>query len=125
MLPALGAMVLYIMMRKGEEGEDCLSYLGIAAGFFGKLRVKAEDDPDLFPEMSELLLAAHPKAPGQLQTPPSSMRGSVEGDFMNMQLDHKGICDSTTRELGCFDFPQDIAESIFDITSLDDIMMPT
>ncbi|KAJ4293446.1 hypothetical protein N0V90_008729 [Kalmusia sp. IMI 367209] len=125
MLPALSAIVLYILMRKGEEGEDCLSYLGIASGFFGKLRVKAESDPDLFAEMSELLLDAHPKTLGQYQTPPRSMRGSVEGDSMSMQIEHKGICDSATGELGCFDFPQDISESIFDISSLDDIMMPT
>jgi hypothetical protein len=40
-------------------------------------------------------------------------------------MGHKGICERATGDLGCFDFPQDIAESIFDITTLDDMMMPT
>ena len=126
MLPALSAVVLYILMRRGDEGDDCLSYLGIASGFFGKLRVKAESDPDLFPEMSELFLAAHPKTLGQYRTPPQSMSGSVEGDQLNFRAESKGTCEGVTGELGCFDFPQDgLAESIFDITTLDDIMIGT
>lgn len=126
MLPALSAVVLYILMRRGDEGDDCLSYLGIASGFFGKLRVKAESDPDLFLEMSELFLSAHPKTLGRYQTPPQSMSGSVEGDSMSYHPESKGACEAVTGELGCFDFPQDnLAESIFDITTLDDIMIPT
>lgn len=125
MLPALSAMVLYILMKRGNEGGDCLPYLGIASGFFGKLCVKTETDADLFAEVSELFLAAHPKTLGQYQTPPESVRGSVEGDSLRLQMGHKGICETTTGELGCFDFPQDIAESIFDITTLDDMMIPT
>ncbi|KAJ4346798.1 uncharacterized protein N0V89_010730 [Didymosphaeria variabile] len=125
MLPALSAIVLYVLMKRGDEGEDCLPYLGIASGFFGKLRVKAEIDADLFAELSELFLSAHPKTLGQHQTPPESMSDSVEGDSFRLQLEHKGICETATGELGCFDFPQDISESIFDISTLDDMMMPT
>ncbi|KAL1597061.1 hypothetical protein SLS60_008643 [Paraconiothyrium brasiliense] len=125
MLPALSAIVLYVLMKRGDEGIDCLPYLGIASGFFGKLRVKAETDADLFAELSELFLSAHPKTLGQHQTPPESMRGSVEGDSLRLQMEHKGICETATGELGCFDFPQDIAESIFDISTLDDMMIPT
>lgn len=125
MLPALSAMVLYILMKRGDESEDALSYLGIATGFFGKLRVKAGSDSDLFSELSELFLAAHPKTFGTYHTPPDSMRGSVEGDLSRLQMEHKAICETATGELGCFDFPQDISESIFDISTLDDMMMPT
>ncbi|KAF9737045.1 hypothetical protein PMIN01_04824 [Paraphaeosphaeria minitans] len=125
MLPALSAVVLYILMKRGDEGEDCLPYLGIASGFFGKLCVKAETDANLFAEVSELFLAAHPKTLGQYQTPPESMRGSIEDDPLRLQMGHRGVCETTTGELGCFDFPQDIAESIFNITTLDDMIIPT
>ncbi|KAF2448842.1 hypothetical protein P171DRAFT_220189 [Karstenula rhodostoma CBS 690.94] len=51
MLPALSAIVLYILMQRGDEGGDCLPYLGIASGFFGKLCVRTETDADLFAEV--------------------------------------------------------------------------
>jgi hypothetical protein len=125
MLPALSAMILYILMKRGDEGGDCLPYLSIASGFFGKLSVRTETDADLFAEVSELFLSAHLKTLGQYQTPPESMRGSVEGDPLGLQAGHKGICETATGELGCFDFPQDISEGMFDITTLDDMMIPT
>jgi len=116
MLPALSAILLYILLRRAEAGDDCLPYLGIAAGFFGKLRVKAADsDSDLFVEMSELLLKAQSTMIVQYadRTPPQSNVGSVEDEAINMQSEGG---------LGRFDFPHDISNSIFDTSSLEDIL---
>ena len=116
MLPALSAILLYVLLRRTEAGDDCLPYLGIAAGFFGKLHVKAVDsDSDLFLEMSELFLKARSTTIVQYadRTPPQSNVGSMEDESINMQLEG---------ELGRFDFPHDISNSIFDTSSLEDIL---
>jgi hypothetical protein len=115
MLPALAAIILYMLMRRSEAEDDCLPHLGIAAGFFGKLHVKADFGPDLFVEMSELFMKARSdnSAPDASQTPPQSNAGSAEDEFVSMQIE---------QELDYFDFPHDISSSVFDTPSLEDMV---
>jgi hypothetical protein len=116
MLPALSAIILYTLAQRDEAGEDCLPYLSIAAGFFGKLRVKGVFRPDLFVEMGELLVKAQSRTSVQYasKTPPRSNTGSTGDGNLSVQ---------EGQELRCFGLPHDVSDSIFNTPDLDDMVL--
>ncbi|KAF2802757.1 uncharacterized protein BDZ99DRAFT_503718 [Mytilinidion resinicola] len=60
-LPLLSAATIFIAICKQEVGKDCLPFLGMACGYFGRLSTSECAAPNLFEEISELYLMAHRK----------------------------------------------------------------
>lgn len=124
-----------MVISKQETGKDCLPYLGMACGYFGRQDMDASTSTDLFDEISELYILAHGDLgsartrdsspfPRSIETPKASDDlGSHQysGPLQMDVVDPKNTFNCSVprdSDLDFFDFPGDVADGFDDIPQL-------
>lgn len=125
-----------MVIAKQETGKDCLPYLGMACGYFGRQDMDASTSTDLFEEISELYILAHgnlgsartrdsSQSPHAVETPKDldDLGSHRYLDPLQMDVvDPKNTFNCSVRRdsgLEFFDFPEDVADGFHDIPQVD------